>query len=228
MVDATFARPDLTTFTGLDALGLVVTGQLLEPSRAVLACRVIAADDWCRRCGCQGRARDTVLRRLAHQPLGWRPTTLLVSVRRYRFIECRHVWRQDTTAAAPARAKVSRARLAWALAGIVCQHLTVARVAEGLGVAWRTANDAVLAEGQRALIADPRRLDGVTAIGRRTGRATSSCGSQKVARLTLSHQAPQLLDEWNRCTNTAGETTSPGPKNAEPISSTPVPDKCRG
>ena len=27
------------------------------------------------------------------------------------------------------------------------QHLTVARVAEGLGVSWNTANDAVLAEG---------------------------------------------------------------------------------
>ena len=37
------------------------------------------------------------------------------------------------------------------------QHLTVARVAEGLGVAWRTANDAVLAEGKRVLIARPGR-----------------------------------------------------------------------
>ena len=32
------------------------------------------------------------------------------------------------------------------------QHLTVARVAEGLAVAWDTANDAVLAEGRRVLI----------------------------------------------------------------------------
>jgi hypothetical protein len=32
-------------------------------------------------------------------------------------------------------------------------------------VAWDTANDAVLAEGQRALIGDPARFDGVTAIG---------------------------------------------------------------
>lgn len=44
--------------------------------------------------------------------------------------------------------------MAWALAAIVCQHLTVARVAEGLGVAWNTANDAVLAEGYRVLIND--------------------------------------------------------------------------
>lgn len=45
------------------------------------------------------------------------------------------------------------------------QHLTVARVAEALDVRWNTANDAVLAEGQRLLIDDPARFDGVTAIG---------------------------------------------------------------
>ena len=48
MPDATFARPDLTTFTRLDELGLIVTGQRLEPNRAVLACRVIDDDRWCR------------------------------------------------------------------------------------------------------------------------------------------------------------------------------------
>ncbi len=45
------------------------------------------------------------------------------------------------------------------------QHLSVARIAEGLGVAWNTANDAVLAEGRRVLIADPARLDRVAVIG---------------------------------------------------------------
>ena len=39
MPDATFACPDLTTFCRLDELGLEVTGQQLEPDRAVLACR---------------------------------------------------------------------------------------------------------------------------------------------------------------------------------------------
>ena len=38
--------------------------------------------------------------------------------------------------------------LRWALEAIVCQHLTVARVAEGLAVSWNTANNAVLAEGK--------------------------------------------------------------------------------
>ena|ERR1035438_5125016 len=56
--DATFACPDLTTFTRLDELGLEVIGQRLDPDCAVLARRVVDPDDsagWCRRCG--GRAR---------------------------------------------------------------------------------------------------------------------------------------------------------------------------
>ncbi len=165
MPDATFTDPDLTTFCGLDQLGLEVVGQHLEPDRAVLACRVAEPDRWCRRCGCEGVPRDTVTRRLAHEPLGWRPTSLLVTLRRYRCIGCGHVWRQDTTQAAEPRGKLSRRGLRWALEAIVCQHLTVARVAEGLGVSWNTANDAVLAEGQRVLIEDPGRFDDVTAIG---------------------------------------------------------------
>jgi transposase len=163
--DATFACPDLTTFVRVDELGLEVVGQRLEPDRAVLACRVAEPDQWCRRCGCEGASRDTVVRRLAHEPLGWRPTTLHVTVRRYRCTGCGHVWRQDTTLAAEPRAKLSRRGLRWALEGIVCQHLTVARVAEGLGVSWNTANDAVLAEGKRVLIDDPGRFDGVKVIG---------------------------------------------------------------
>lgn len=109
--------------------------------------------------------RDTVTRELAHEPFGWRPTTLLVTVRRYRCTGCGHVWRQDTTTAAEPRAKISRGGLAWALRALVMQHLTVARIAEGFAVAWDTANDAVLTEGRRVLIDDPTRLDGVTVIG---------------------------------------------------------------
>ncbi len=165
MLDATFACPDLTTFCGLGELGLEVIGQRLEPHRAVLACRPIGLDRWCRRCGCQGVPRDSVTRELAHEPFGWRPTTLRVTVRRYACSGCGYVWRQDLSRAAEPRAKLSRGGLRWALEAIVCQHLTVARVAEALGVAWNTANDAVLAEGRRVLIADPTRFDGVRVIG---------------------------------------------------------------
>ncbi len=159
MSDVTFTAADLTTFIGLDELGLEVTGQRLESGRAVLACRVLAEDRWCRGCGCWGAPRDTVVRRLAHEPFGWRPTTLEVTVRRYKCEGCGRVWRQDTSAAAQPRSKLSRRALRWALVGIVRQHLTVARVAEALGVAWNTANDAVLAEGKRMLIDDPERFD---------------------------------------------------------------------
>ena len=169
MPDATpgagFARPDLTTFARLDELGLEVTSQRVEPDRAVLACRVVEPDRWCRRCGCAGVPRDSVVRRLAHEPLGWRPTTLLVTVCRYRCSGCGHVWRQDLSKAAEPRAKLSRHALRWALVGLVVCHLSMARIAAGLGVAWNTANTAVLTEGRRVLIDDPARFDGVRVLG---------------------------------------------------------------
>ncbi len=194
VLDATFAAPDLTTFCRLDELGLVVLGQHLQPDRAVLACRVVEPDRWCRECGCEGRARDTVSRRLAHEPLGWRPTTLLITIRRYKCTGCGRVWRQDTSRAAEPRAKLSRTALRWALVGLVCQHLTVARLAEALAVSWTTANDAVLAEGQRVLIKDPDRFDGVKVIGvaspatpwTAAGAASSrTCTGTAAARTTL-------------------------------------------
>ncbi|PPF21749.1 ISL3 family transposase, partial [Rathayibacter tritici] len=69
------------------------------------------------------------------------------------------------TKAAQPRAKLSRRGVRWALEGLVVGHLTVARVAAGLGVSWHTANAAVLAEGKRVLIDDPTRFEGVTTIG---------------------------------------------------------------
>ncbi|MDK9349917.1 ISL3-like element ISPfr1 family transposase [Propionibacterium freudenreichii] len=165
MSHPTFTTPCLTTFCGLDELGLEAVGQRLDPDRAVIECRVVEPDRWCRECGCEGAPRDTVIRRLAHEPFGHRPTTLLIRVRRYKCCGCGRVWRQDTTAAAPVRAKISRGGLAWGLAGLVLDHLSVTRVTAGLGVSWSAANDAILAEGRRRLIDDPARFEGVTTIG---------------------------------------------------------------
>ncbi len=67
--------------------------------------------------------------------------------------------------AADPRAKLSRAAVRWALTGLVVHHLTVARVAQALGVSWNTANTAILGEGQRILIDDPDRFEGVRVIG---------------------------------------------------------------
>jgi len=75
-----------------------------------------------------------VIRRPALEPLGWPPTTLEVLVRRYPCTGCGHVWRQGTSKAGEPRAKLSRRGLRWALEGLVVQHLTVARIADGLGV----------------------------------------------------------------------------------------------
>ena len=138
----------------------------------------------------QGRPRDSTTRRLAHEPFGCRPTILLV-IRRYRCDSCGHVWRQDTSAAAEPRARLSRGALRWALTGLVAQHLTVARIAEGLGVSWNTANDAVLAEGRRVLISDPHRLDGVRVIGvdEHVGRHTRR-GDKYARRHHRPHPSP--------------------------------------
>lgn len=40
----------------------------------MLACSVVPGefDRWCRDCGAEGTPRDTVTRRLAHEPFGWR------------------------------------------------------------------------------------------------------------------------------------------------------------
>ena len=90
----------LTTFCRVEKLGLQVVGQRLGPGPAVLACRIVAADEWCRRCRCQGAPRHSVVRRPAHEPLGRRPTVLLVTVRRYRCAGLDHARRQDATKAA--------------------------------------------------------------------------------------------------------------------------------
>ena len=116
MLDATFSRPDLDAFCRLNTLGLTVTGQHLGDREAVLACRVrdsLEADAWCRACGCRGRARDTVTRRLVHVPFGWRPTVLQVRLRRYVCTGCGRVWRQDLRAAALPRAKLTRDAVLW-------------------------------------------------------------------------------------------------------------------
>lgn len=159
MLRPTFTIPDLTTFCRLDELGLEAVGQLIEADRATIECRVVNDDPWCRKCAAEGVPRDTVMRRLAHEPFGRRPTTLLVRVRRYRCAHCRRTWRQDMTKVASPRAEISRLGLEWALRGVVIDHLTVTRVAAGLGVSWSAANAAVLAEGKRRLIDDPTRFD---------------------------------------------------------------------
>jgi hypothetical protein len=142
--------------------------QQLTALEAVLACRVAASVDahlLCRSCGCAGRPRDTVTRRLAHVPFGWRPTVLLVRLHRFGCSGGGRVWRQDLGAAAAPRGRLSRDAVLWALKSLVIDRLSVARIAAALAVAWHTVNDAVLTAGRELLIADPTRLDGVEVLG---------------------------------------------------------------
>ncbi len=166
MPQCSYTSPDLTTFCRLDDLGLTVVGQHLTGERAVLLCRPVEPDDWCHRCGCHGQVRDSVIRELAHVPFGWRLTILRVRLRRYQCTGCGHVCRQDLArAASPRSCCLSRGALRWALEALVVNHLSMARIAVALDVAWNTANTAVLAEGQRVLIDRSGRLDNVTVVG---------------------------------------------------------------
>lgn len=178
MSKPTFTAPDLDSFCLVDQLGLTVTGQRLEPHRAVLECRAREDDPWCRDCGGQGTRRGTVVRPVAHVPLGWRPTILWIRVRRYRCPECQRVWRQDTSSAAAPRARLSRHAVLWALKSLVIDRMSIARIAAALASSWHTVNDAVLAAGRQLLINDPTRFNGVEVIGvdehcwRHTGRGS--------------------------------------------------------
>lgn len=165
MPHASFVAPDLTTFCRLDELGLVAIAQKLSPGLALIECRVPDPDPWGRGCGEERLLRDSVPRRVAHEPFGHRPSALLLRVHREWCPRCLSVRHEDTTAAALPRAKISGGGLTWALRAIVLDHLSMSRVAALLGVSWHTANDAVLSEGRRVLIDEPARFIGVTTSG---------------------------------------------------------------
>jgi transposase len=165
MSNATFSAPDLDSFCLLDKMGLEATGQAVDVDHSVIEAVTRAPDRWCRGCGVEGAARDTEARRLAHVPLGWRPTVLLVRVRRYWCANCGTVWREDLSRVAAPRSKLTRQAVLWALKSVVMDRLAIARVAANLGVSWHTANRAVLEAGRELLIADPSRFDGVEVIG---------------------------------------------------------------
>lgn len=87
--------PDLTTSCRLDEFVLVAVSQDLTRGQAVIECRVVDTDPWCRGCGVEGVTRDSVARQLAYLPFGHRSTTLSVRIRRYRCPHCFLVWRRE-------------------------------------------------------------------------------------------------------------------------------------
>ena len=164
MHNLTFSSPDLSSFCQLNKLGLIATGQHITAKHAVIECRFTNAPEPCPNCGACGVSRGTVARRLAHAPYGHRLTTLLLRIRRWS-CDCGHFWQEDCSSAAPPRSRLSYGAIRWALAAIVLDHLSVSRVAAHLGVAWHTANSAIINEGQRLLFNDPTRFDNVRVLG---------------------------------------------------------------
>ena len=134
MAQRTFAAADLTTFTGLNLLGLTATGQHLTPQAATLECRLTEQDLRCTPAAVRWAPRGTISRRLTHIPYGHRPTTLLLRIHRYTCTGCSRFWQEDTSTVAPLRAKVTCTALDWTLRALVLDHLSVNRVGilEGL------------------------------------------------------------------------------------------------
>ena len=165
--ETTFTGPDLTTFLGLDALGLTAVGQYLTAERAVIECRMPIGfeDPFCKACGAQGQARGTVARSLAHVPVGWRPTQLVVRLRRFGCTRCHRVWRQDTSTLAEPRARLTHAAVEWGLRALSLESMSVSRVAAALGISWHTANTAILTRAEQILNEAPDRLEGVEVLG---------------------------------------------------------------
>ena len=167
MPETTFTSPDLTTFLGLDALGLTAVGQLLTPRKAVVECRMPAGfeDPFCKACGAQGVARGTVARRLgprAGEVAAHRAGCARATLRLHPL---------------PASMAAEHEPAGWAqsppdpLGGSVgaagpCPGVHV-RLPGGCGAggAWHTASTAILASAQAMLLDDPHRFDGVEVLG---------------------------------------------------------------
>ena len=160
--ETTFTDPDLTTFLGLDAPGLTTVGQCLTPGRAIVECRMQIGfeDPFCKACRAQGVSRGTVSRSLAHVPVGWRPTQLLVRLRRFACTHCRRVWRQDTSSLAEPRARLTRLVVEWGLRALALECMSVFWVAAALGISWHAANSAVLTRVEQILSEAPDRFKG--------------------------------------------------------------------
>ena len=165
MSHATFSAADMTTYCGLEDLGLVAVGMRCQGGGFVLKCRAASPARLCPGCGCPGYSLGSRTRRLAHEPRGHQPTTLAVYVGRYRCRACSCSLCDDISQAAPPRAKLSFGALRWGLVCLIADNMSMNRIAAHLAVAWHTANEAILAYGEELLLADSTRFEGVRVIG---------------------------------------------------------------
>src|SRR5699024_3012722 len=142
----------------LGDFGVTIAGQRVTAESAALECRMVDQDNFCRRCGAQARVRGSLVRKVTHVPLGWRPTQLHLRLRRYRCDACALVWQQDTTSVVAPKAKLSHAAALWALNSVVIDQVSIARVAAYVSVSCHTGNVTYVALGWMYIIDDPNSL----------------------------------------------------------------------
>ena len=137
-------------------------------------------------------------RRLAHVPVGWRPTQLVVCLRRFACTHCRRVWRQDTSTLAEPRTRLTRAAVEWGLRALALECMSVCRVAAALGISWHTTNNAILTRAKQILNEAPDRFKGVEVLG----------VDDSPARFALIREVPPL------CGATPGGATAMSPSSS--------------
>ena len=89
----------------------------------------------------------------------------MVRLRRFACTHCRRVWRQDTSALAQPRARLTHAAVEWGLRALALECMSVCRVAAALGISWHTANNAILTRAEQTITGNPDRFDGVEILG---------------------------------------------------------------
>ena len=120
---------------------------------------------YCRVCGAMGRVRSSWRRRFVHTPVGQSAVHLIVRVRRHECAACARSWTDDLSRMAGEGRRLTNQAVWWACAEIALKSKSVSACANDLHCSWGAPDRAVLEKGMDVLAADPRRLDGVEAIG---------------------------------------------------------------
>ena len=104
------------------------------------------------------------------------------------------------------KARLTHAAVEWGLRALDLESMSVSRVVAALGVAWHTANNAILTRAEQAITSEPHRLEGAKVLG----------VDDSPARFAPVREVPPL------CGATPGGATGP---TAVIIDLTPVRDR---
>ncbi len=124
-------------------------------------------DEGCPECGVVAQVKDRPLVTLVDLPVNGRPTSLVWHKRRFHCVELAcstGSWTEQDSRIAFARHLTTDRAGRWLTKQIGKNGRSVQEIAEELGCAWHTVNDALLHYGE-ALVDDPARFGNVTALG---------------------------------------------------------------